>query len=86
MEDIKFTFKQLDILAVIKKGNKDGSSCSVYDILENLSYECKRDALLHSIKILVENGYVERRDKVKREDKGKPVRVFVITTKSLDFI
>ena len=86
MDDIKFTYKQIEILDIIKAGNKDKSLCSVYDILEKLSYECKRDALLHSIKILVENGYIERRDSVKREGKGKPVRVFCVTTKALDVV
>jgi DNA-binding MarR family transcriptional regulator len=83
-DDIRFTGKQLEILMVIKQGNDDGTPCSVYDILEHISYECKRDAMLHSLKILVEKGFVERRDLVKRA--GKTVRVFSITTRALVFI
>jgi Fe2+ or Zn2+ uptake regulation protein len=84
MTDIRFTAKQIEILCIIKQGNKDGTPCSVYDILDNLTYECKRDAMLHSLKILVENGFVERRDLVIR--KGKAVRVFNITTKASDYV
>jgi repressor of nif and glnA expression len=84
MKEIRFTAKQIEILSVIKKGNPDKSPVSVYDILNHISYECKRDAMLHSIKILVENGFVERRDMVERE--GKKVRVFMVTTKALDYV
>lgn len=81
---IRFTTKQIEILDVIKRGNKDGTPSSVYDIIENISYDCKRDAMLHSIKILVEKGFVERRDLVVRN--GKAVRVFTITTRALDYV
>jgi hypothetical protein len=30
---IRWTFKQIDILDVIKKGRTDGTDCDVYDIL-----------------------------------------------------
>lgn len=82
--DIKFTNKQIEILTTIRKGNPDGSPCSVYDIMENLSYEVKRDALLHSIKLLVETGYIERKDRVLRGKRS--VRVFFVTSKALDYI
>ena len=79
LDCIRFTAKQIELLDIIKRGNPDKSPVSVYDILDRISYTAKRDAILHSIRILVENGFVERRDLVKRE--GKAVRVFVITTK-----
>ena len=82
--DIRFTAKQIEILYNIKRGNTDGTPCSVYDILEKVSYSCKRDAMLHSIKILVDKGFVERRDLVNRD--GKAVRVFAVTTRALDYV
>lgn len=84
MTDIRFTAKQIEIMDTIKRGNTDGSSCSAYDIIERLSYPCKRDALLHSLKILVEKGFVERRDLEVRA--GKAVRIFKVTTRALDYV
>jgi competence protein ComGC len=84
MTTIRFTNKQIEILTVIKGGNTDSTDCSVYDIMDALSYEVKRDALLHSIKILTDNGYIERRDRVIRN--GKSVRVFKVTTKAAEVI
>jgi competence protein ComGC len=81
---IRFTCKQIEILNIIKAGRTDGTDCSVYDIQDNVSYEVKRDALLHSIKILVDNGYIERRDRVVRD--GKSMRVFRVTTKASEVI
>jgi DNA-binding MarR family transcriptional regulator len=82
--DIRFTNKQIEILRVIKEGNPDGTLCSVYDIQDRVSYEVKRDAMLHSLKILVDNGYVERRG---REMRGtKSVRLFGVTTKAAEII
>mgnify|MGYP000663311360 CR=1 FL=1 len=81
---IRVTNKQIEILRSVKEGNEDGTLCSVYDIMGKLSYEVKRDACLHSIRILVDNGYIERRDKVLRE--GKAMRVFAITTKAAEIV
>lgn len=81
---IKFTYKQIEILRAIKRGNVDGTPCSVYDLMDKVSYEVKRDAILHSIRVLVEAGLVERRGFIKR--KGRPNQVFCITTKALDYI
>jgi competence protein ComGC len=82
--EIRFTNKQIEILNAIKKGRSDGTECSVYDVQDALSYEVKRDALLHSIKILVDTGYIERRDRVIRD--GKSLRVFRVTTKATEVI
>jgi hypothetical protein len=85
--DIRITRKQIEILDTIRDGNPDGSACSVYDLMEKLSYPVKRDALLHSIRILAQNGYVERREKkheVKKTKKGDIV--FYVTTKALELI
>jgi hypothetical protein len=81
---IKFTTKQVEILQVIKAGNPDGTACSVYDILKGITYECKRDAMLHSIRVLVDNGYVERKGLVNRD--GKAVRIFNVTTKAMEIL
>lgn len=81
---IRFTNKQIEILRVINEGNDDGTLCSVYDILEKLTYECRRDNLLHSIRRLVEDGYVERKDRVMR---GKRThRTFVCTPKASEIL
>lgn len=80
---IKFTSKQIEILSVIRTGTEDGP-CSVYDILERIPYPCKRDAMLHSIKILVDNGFVERLGRHKKA--GRSVQVFGVTEKALEFI
>jgi hypothetical protein len=69
---------------VIRNGNPDGSPCTVYDILENVSYTTTRDSMLHSIRKLVESGYVERKDKVTMDGKAK--RVFGVTSKALEII
>jgi DNA-binding MarR family transcriptional regulator len=81
---IRFTLKQIEILKVIQNANPDGTLCSVYDIMDNLSYEVRRDAVLHSIRILVEAGYVERRDRVKRGTRS--IRVFCVTTKAAELL
>jgi hypothetical protein len=83
-DEIRWTSKQIEILNVIKKGRADGTECSVYDVMENLSYEVKRDALLHSIKVLVDAGYIERRDRVIRDNRS--LRVFMITTKASEIV
>lgn len=82
--EIRWTSKQIEIMNLIKAGNKDGEDVSAYDLMETLSYEVKRDALLHSLKILVDNGYIERRDMVLR--KGKRMRTFNLTTKAAEVI
>ncbi len=84
MTDIRFTAKQIEVLDIIKSRNPDNSYCSVYDIIEKLSYPCKRDALLHVLKNLVDKGYVERRSMELRDSRA--VRVFGITTKALDYV
>lgn len=81
---IRFTYKQLEILDVIKTGNPDRTHCTVYDILDRITYECKRDAMLHSIAILVKEGYIERKELVKMDGRAK--RVFCVTTKALDVV
>lgn len=81
---IKWTLKQISILNVIKKGNDDGSLCSVYDIMAKLPYECKRDAVLHSIKILHDEGLIDKTGPVKRNNRN--VQVFRLTTKALPFL
>lgn len=77
---IKFTRKQLEIMMVLKEGNKDGEACSVYDLIDLVSYDCKRDAMLHSIKILVDNGYVERLGRAKRN--GSSNMTFGLTSEA----
>lgn len=74
---IKFSLKQLDILKVIKTKRDDGEFCDVYDIMAAVSYDVKRDALLHSIRVLVEAGFVQRLPTVRRD--GRSVRVFTVT-------
>jgi hypothetical protein len=74
---IKFSVKQVEILKVIKAKRADGEYCDVYDIMDALSYKPKRDALLHSIRVLVEEGFVQRLPNVKRGP--KTVRVFTVT-------
>lgn len=82
--EIRFTGKQMEILRVIKEGNEDGSLCSVYDLMDKLTYEVKRDALLHSIKILADAGYIERRNREKRGTRS--IRVFCVTTKTAEIM
>jgi hypothetical protein len=82
---IKFTAKQLEILSIIKRGNKDEEPCTVYDLLELTSYDCKRDAMLHSVKILIDNGYVERLGRAKRGASGSNM-TFGITTEGSKII
>ena len=81
---IRWTNKQIEILRLVKAGNSLGEDVSVYDLMDSLSYEVKRDALLHSLKILVDNGYIERRDRVIRN--GKSMRVFKVTTKAAEVV
>jgi hypothetical protein len=40
--------------------------------------------MLHSIKILVDNGYIERQDSIIRD--GRSVRTFRVTTKAAEVI
>ncbi len=75
---IRFTVKQLQIMKAIKDKRPDGDFCDVYDIMDSLPYTVKRDALLHSIRILVEAGYVQRLPNVKRGP-ARSVRPFTLT-------
>ena len=84
MAEIRWTNKQIDILRNIHAGNKDGGRCSVYDIMDQVSYECKRDAMLHSIRVLVKAGLVERSGTELRA--GRQVRIFTVTTKALEYL
>jgi hypothetical protein len=84
MTIIRWTSKQIEILRLVKEGNSDGEDVSVYDLMDSLSYSPKRDALLHSLKILVDNGYLERRDRVVRG--GRSMRVFKVTTKAAEVV
>lgn len=82
--EIRFTSKQIDILRVIHAGNEDSSLCTVYEIIDKLSYEVKRDALLHSVKILVDAGYIDRSRREMRD--GKSLRVFMVTSKAAEIL
>lgn len=82
--DIRFTSKQIEILRTIKEGNDDATLCSVYDVMDKVSYKVKRDAMLHSIKILVDAGYIERKDREIRD--GKSMRVYCVTTKAAEIV
>lgn len=82
---IRFTTKQIEILYTIKKGNKDGEPCTVYDLIELVSYDCKRDAMLHSMKILIDKGYVERLGRVNRGGAG-PNMTFGLTSEGLKVV
>ena len=97
--NIRFTNKQIEILNAIRDGRADGTDCSVYDVQDKVSYEVKRDALLHSIKILIDSGYIERQSRdavltayryIERRDRvirdGRSLRVFRVTTKALEYI
>lgn len=83
-EDIKWTAKQVEILQIIKAKNPDDTYVSVYDIMDRLSYKVKRDALLHSIKVLIDYDYVIRMPSETRNKKA--VRPFYITSKAYPFI
>lgn len=82
---MKLTTKQVLILTAIKCGNKDGEACTVYDIMEALPYEVKRDAVLHSVKILTSKGLVQRLGREKR-DGHLPYQTFGLTTLGLSFV
>ena len=77
---IRMTMKQLEILKVIKdRRPSDGETCSVYDVMNSLSYDVERTALLHSIATLVKEGYIERLGREKRD--GRSLNVFTVTAK-----
>lgn len=78
--DIRFTNKQVAILTAIKDGCSDGTHMTVFDIIDFVFYDVKRDAMLHSLKILIDNGFVERCSKI--NSKGRRVRCFKITPKA----
>ena len=82
---IKFTPKQIEIMHTLKKGNKDGDPCTVYDLMELVSYECKRDAMLHSMKILIDKGYAERLGRVRRGASGTNM-TFGLTSEGLKVV
>ena len=73
---VGFTVKQLQILQTVKKLQ----SCSVYQIIEHLPYKVKRDALLHSIRVLRNNDFICRHGMVD----GK--MMFGVTDKLKDYI
>lgn len=64
------TTKQLEILLIIEKGNKDGEPCTVYDIIDELTYETTRDQVLHIIGRMAKQGWVERLGRERRNIKG----------------
>lgn len=81
---IKVTTKQLMLLTAIRDGNPDGTACSVADLMENLPYKANRDAIRHSLKILIDNGYVVPKGRENRD--GKSFQVFNVTTKAGEII
>lgn len=81
---IKITNKQIMLLMTIRNGNPDGTACSVYDLMERLPYKANRDAIRHSIKILIDNGYVVSKGRENRD--GKSVQLFNVTTKTSEIL
>lgn len=60
------TPKQMEIMIVLKDADEDGRVCTVYDLMDALTYETKRDSLLHVMRALITKGYVERKGREKR--------------------
>jgi len=58
---LTLTKKQIAFLEAIRKGGKNDVA-SLNQILENLSYETKKDSLHFTIKYLVKKGLIEKRE------------------------
>lgn len=82
---MRITNKQITILNALKAGNKDGKPCTVYDLMEVLPVEYARDAILHTMKLLIEKGLVERLGREQRDGK-LPNQTFGLTPAGNDLI
>lgn len=85
MKRIRFTQKQLEILSAIKNLTTEGTPATAANIREELSYPCKRDALGHSLKILIDAGFLEKTGRVKVSLKHTSV-TFGLTTEGATYL
>ncbi len=79
------TTKQVEILNAIKEGNSDGSLRTVYDLQDALYWKPERTALLHVLRTLEQEGFIERKDIVS-SDSNRKLKAFIVTTKALEYI
>lgn len=75
----RLTVKQIEIMALLKSGNPDGSTCSIYDLMDRLSYRPQRTAVAHSLTILDDKGFINRLPMERRTGYDAPVAVFNLT-------
>lgn len=85
MKRIRFTQKQLEILSAIKNLTDDKIPATSANIMSELSYVCKRDALGHSMKILLDAGFIEKTGRVKVSLKNTSV-TFGLTTEGAAYL
>ena len=74
--------KQIVILTILKDAFEEGKNLTVYEIMEKIPHDTKRDALLHSIKILADKGLVERAGRELRTGK-LPFQTFKLSAMGL---
>lgn len=80
------TINQIQILLIIKEGNPDGTHVTVYDIIDRMPTNPRRDSVLHSISPLINEGYVERVDGPVSTKGGRSFRSFALTEKGSEIV
>lgn len=70
---MNLTTKQFQILAVILKGNPDGSFVDMDQLLENLPYETTKESMQFSIRALINKNMIEKRGQESRRSKKRVV-------------
>lgn len=79
------TTKQIEILNAIKEGNSDGTLRTVYDLQEALYWKPERTALLHVLRTLEQESFIERKE-VMASDSNRKLKAFIVTTKAMEYI
>ncbi len=62
------TQKQIDLLSVIARGNEDGTSCDLDQIVERCAHHPSKQSLQFSLRALINHGLIERQGTERRRN------------------
>lgn len=72
-EDVRLTEKQIEIIGLVMRGNDDDDFLDMDELMGRLTYECSKQAVQCSIRILEKHGVVERKGRAKRRGQSRVI-------------
>lgn len=67
------TEKQMQIMSVVVKGNEDGSFIDLDQLLERIPYETTKESMQFSIRALVKNQLISKKDRESRRGRSRVI-------------